>query len=79
MFPAVISVKVLPLYELHLVYKNGEERILDMKPYLNTGIFKQLKDEKVFNSVKVSFDTIEWMNEIDIDPEIAYEQSRVIN
>lgn len=79
MFPAIVSVKALPLYQLHLIYKNGEEKIFDMKPYLNIGIFKGLKDEKVFNSVKVSFDTIEWMNEIDIDPEIVYQDSIAVN
>jgi hypothetical protein len=49
-----------------------------MKPYLNTGIFKALKDEKVFNSARVSFDTVEWENEADIDPETLYHESVAI-
>jgi hypothetical protein len=49
-----------------------------MKPYLETGIFKELKDESVFNSVRVIFDTIEWNNEADLDPEILYKNSRLI-
>ncbi|AKC62825.1 Protein of uncharacterised function (DUF2442) [Clostridium sporogenes] len=49
--------------------------MFDMKPYLNKGIFKELKDTSMFKSVKVSFDTIEWENEADIDPETLYEDS----
>ena len=69
--------KVTPLndYLLHLKFKNGEEKIFDMKPYLETGIFKELKDETVFKTVKVSFDTVEWVNEADIDPETLYHES----
>ena len=46
-----------------------------MKPFLETGIFKDLKNESVFMTVKVSFDTIEWANEADIDPETLYHGS----
>ena len=46
-----------------------------MKPYLVKGVFKELKDENLFKTVKVSFDSIEWSNGIDIDPETLYEDS----
>ena len=46
-----------------------------MKPYLDKGIFKELKDENKFKSVRVSFDSIEWCNQADIDPEVLYERS----
>lgn len=46
-----------------------------MKPYLDKGLFKDLKDEKIFKSVRVSFDTIEWINGLDIDPEFLYKNS----
>lgn len=39
-----------------------------MNPYLETGIFKKLQDVSLFNSVRISFDTIEWDNEADMDP-----------
>ena len=44
-----------------------------MKPLLGKGVFKELKDEKLFKTVKVSFDSIEWANGIDVDPETLYE------
>ena len=34
---------------------------LDVKPYLDIGKFKELKNEELFKSVKIHFDTIEWI------------------
>lgn len=77
MYLSVKKVKPLENYKLLLTFENDEIRIFDMKPYLNKGIYKELKDVSVFKSVKVSFDTIEWNNEADIDPETLYEDSLV--
>ena len=60
---------------LILTFENNEVKIFDMIPYLDKGIFQELKDENLFKAVKVSFDSIEWPNEADIDPEILYEDS----
>jgi hypothetical protein len=79
MYFAVTDVQPLNNYLLHLVFKNGEQKLFDMKPYLETGIFKDLKDEKIFKTAKVSFDTVEWANEADIDPETLYHESKAIN
>ena len=46
-----------------------------MAPYLNKGIYNQLSDLKIFNSVHLSFDTIEWSNGADLDPEFVYSES----
>jgi hypothetical protein len=75
MYFAVTEVTPLNNYMLRLKFKNGEEKIFDMKPYLETGIFKELKDESIFKTAKVSFDTVEWANEADIDPETLYHES----
>ena len=75
MYFAVTEVSTLENYKLRLKFKNGEEKIFDMKPYLETGIFKELKDETMFKTAKVSFDTVEWDNEADIDPETLYSDS----
>lgn len=75
MYLAVKDVKPLADYKLLLTFSNDEVRILDMSPYLNKGIYAQLKDIEVFNRVRVSFDTIEWPNEADIDPEFVYDES----
>ena len=75
MYLAVIHVKPLDDYKLELTCENNEIRIFDMKPYLDKGIYKELKDESKFKSVRVSFDSIEWCNQADIDPEFLYERS----
>ncbi len=55
--------------------QNGETRIFDMKPYLDLGTFKELKDKHFFNTVGVCFDSIAWANEADFDPEALYSGS----
>ena len=79
MYLAVKHVKALENYNLLLTFENGEKRQFDMSPYLNLGIFRELTDEKMFKTVKTNFDTIEWDNEADIDPEILYRESKKID
>ena len=68
MYLAVKDVKTIDDYKLILTFEDGSVRIFDMKPLLRKGVFKELKDEKLFKTVKVSFDSIEWANGIDVDP-----------
>jgi hypothetical protein len=46
--------------------------LFDVKPYLNFGIFNELKDENYFNSVRTSLDSIGWKNGQDFSPETLY-------
>ena len=78
MYLSIKEVKPATDYLLHLTFENGEKRKFDMKPYLNIGIFQELKDVSMFNTVHISFDTIEWDNEADIDPELLYTESQII-
>ena len=71
----VIEVNPLDNYRILLTFSNNEKRIKDMKPYLNKGVFKKLKNKEFFNSVHISFDTISWNDEIDICAETLYETS----
>ncbi len=73
MYLSVKDVKAMDNYKLILTFENNEKRLFDMTPYLELGVFKTLKDENLFKTVKVSFDTIEWSNGADIDPETLYE------
>ena len=78
MYIPVKSVRPLSEYQLLLTFENGEKKIFDMKPYLDKGIYKELKDENKFKTVRISFDSIEWCNKADIDPEFLYEKSKKI-
>ncbi len=75
MYYRVKKVKPVKDYYLILTFENGEIKRFDMKPFLNIGIFKDLKNIDLFNSVHISFDTIEWDNGADFDPEFLYEKS----
>jgi hypothetical protein len=75
MYASVTSVKAIGDYKLLLEFENREKRIFDVSPYLNTGKFAELRDPSLFNSVTVKFDSIEWPNHLDIDPEFLYEKS----
>ncbi|MDT3740157.1 MAG: DUF2442 domain-containing protein [Candidatus Kapabacteria bacterium] len=62
-------------YILELEFNNSEIKYFDMKEYLNHGIFKELENPKLFNSVKVFFETINWDNGADLCPEVLYKKS----
>ncbi len=75
MYLAIKDVKPLNDYLLLLKFENQEEKIFDVKPYLEIGKFQELKDENLFRSVRVCFDSIEWDNQLDLDPELLYQKS----
>lgn len=77
MYLSVKNVKPLDNYKLWLQFENNEEKFFDVSPYLNIGKFSELKDISLFNSVVVSFDSIEWSNHLDLDPEFLYQKSYV--
>ena len=58
MYLAVKEVKYIDNYKLILTFENNEVKLFDMIPYLDKGIFQELKDENLFKAVKVSFDSI---------------------
>ncbi len=74
MQPSVTKVVPTDDYTLLIDFDNGEHGMLDMKPFLNFGIFQRLKDRDTFKQVRVSFDTVEWLTGIDLDPEFVYEK-----
>ena len=75
MYVGIKDAKPLQDYKLRLMFENGECRVFDLKPYLNLGRISELKDEELFNKVRVSFDTVEWPNGVDLDPEFLYKNS----
>jgi len=78
MNPRVISVKPEKNYHLQLQFNNGECRDFDVSPYLDKGIFKELKSLEMFYSVKVIDGTVQWQNETDFCPDTLYLESIII-
>jgi len=75
MYSAVCEVVPHEDFSLSIVLATGENRILDMKPYLDFGVFKRIRDYDSFKCVRVAFDTIEWDAGVDLDPEFINEKS----
>lgn len=74
MHPAVVNVVPRDNYQIYVEFDNDECGILNMEPYLDFGIFSKIKDQSLFVKVRVSFDTIEWGNGIDLDPQFVYDK-----
>jgi hypothetical protein len=79
MNPRVIKVKPAGDFKLELTFSNGEEKVMDMKPYLNTGRFTELKSEAMFASVVCASGSIQWQNGLDLCPDTLYEESVAYN
>ena len=77
MYFSIKRVEPKPNYLLLLTFETGERKLFDMKPYLNIGVFKELKDVKLFNTVQVSFNSIAWETGADFDPEVLYHKSQL--
>jgi len=73
--PKISRIKVNNDFTISLKY-GKEKRIFDMKPYLNIGMYKDLQNIELFKTARISFDSLEWANGIDIDPEFLYSKSR---
>jgi hypothetical protein len=77
-YSAVVSVHANPDFSLSVVFKDGSEGVLDMKPYLDFGVFKRIRSFDQFRRVRVAFDTVEWECGADLDPEFVHAKSRVV-
>lgn len=75
MYSTVTYVKATDDYRLILEFDHAEKRIFDATPILDFGRFAELKDINLFKRVHISFDTIEWDNQLDLDPEYLYQKS----
>lgn len=62
MNPDVIDVQPLDNYRLRLIFEGGEVRDFDMTPYLDFGIFQELRDVSYFREAYVEFGSVEWPN-----------------
>ena len=75
MNPYVEKVKPIENYCLMLWFDNEEQKIFDLKPYLNKGIFSQLKNLSLFTSARVVAGSVEWPNGLDLSYNTLYLES----
>jgi len=72
-------VKVVPNedFALAVTFDNGDKGVLDMKPYLDFGVFQRIRAAADFRRVRVAFDAIEWDSGVDLDPELIHAKCRI--
>ncbi len=70
----VISVDAIGAYKLRIEFSNGRNGVFDVSPYIDKGVFVELKDKAYFRSVRPAFGGIMWPHEQDFSAEtIEYE------
>lgn len=77
--PRPLEVKALQNYLIYIKFKNGEERIYDMKPNFKFVFYNKLKDVSNFKNIRISGINIEWETGEDIAPENLYNDSMPIS
>jgi Protein of unknown function (DUF2442) len=68
----VVEVKANLDFSLNLKFSDGSFRRFDVSPYLDKGVFTELRDLNYFKQARVAFGTVQWPNEQDIAPETLY-------
>jgi hypothetical protein len=71
----VVAARANNDFSLDIKFDDGSVKRFDISPYLEYGIFQELKDKEYFKRVKVAFGTVQWPNEQDISPETLYVES----
>ena len=69
MYWDVKAVKPLPNFRIYVEIEDGRKGIFDLTPYLDYGIFRELRYVHYFNRVGILFGAVTWPNEQDIAPE----------
>ena len=75
MNPRVIAVTSLDSHALLLQFNNGEQRRMDVSPYLAYPVFERLRDPGFFALVQADHGTVSWPAGIDLDPDSVYLES----
>ncbi len=76
--PRAVAVACQPDYTLVVEFDDGGRGLLDMKPYLDFGVFNELREPSRFKSARVvTGGAIIWGDgSIDLHPAFVYEKCR---
>lgn len=75
MNPRVTAAVALDDRHLQLQFSNGEQRRLDLRPYLAYPVFERLREPSFFALVQADHGTVSWPGGIDLDPDSVYLES----
>ncbi len=79
MNPRAINVEYHSPFKLLVTFTNGEMKVFDLLPYLNFPVYQPLKNEQFCSKAKVQYGTIVWNEEIDIDPDRLFLESKELS
>ncbi len=72
MTPRISSVEARPGHKLRVEFENGEGRLFDVTPYLDKGVFRELRDEAYFRRVRPVWGGVGWPHEQDLSADTLY-------
>ena len=78
MYPRVKNVKAKENYLLEIQFANNSRGFFDIKPYLNFGVFQELKNIAYFRKVKRLGNSIAWPHGQDICPDTLFIESKLL-
>jgi hypothetical protein len=74
MYWDVKTVQPLNDYRILVEIADGRKGVFDLKPFLDHGVFRELRDVNYFNQVGLLFGAVSWPHEQDIAPETLVSQ-----
>ncbi|MCR4299422.1 MAG: DUF2442 domain-containing protein [Gallionella sp.] len=68
--------EALPSFRLHVQFEDGTEGMVDMASFLKRecGVFKALRNVKIFNAVHVEHGAVTWPEELDLAPDKMHDE-----
>ncbi len=76
MTPKVVSVTAREDYTLEITFTDRSRKVFDVKPYLEYGIFRDLKRKDIFFSAKVEGGTVAWIGGQDFCRDTLFAEGR---
>lgn len=65
----VVAVRPLENHRIQVQLADGRRGVFDMTPYLDHGVFRELRDAAYFRRVGIQFGAVTWPHDQDIAPE----------
>ncbi len=78
MNPRAKNVEYSGDFKFIITFTNEEVKEFDLKPYLKYPIYAPLKIVKFCKTAKIKYGTLVWNEEIDIDPDRLFIESKLL-
>jgi len=79
MYWDVTLVKPKSNYQIYVELEDGSKGLFDLTPYLNHGVFKELRNINYFNQVGIMLGAVTWPHEQDIAPETLISEMQKVS